>query len=122
MPATWSRWSWRKATLPRQDAADLVQVEYEELTPVVDLDAAMKAATQLHPEAPGNLCVDWPGPVPDEQNDRDVAEIIAKRDACGESDRNQSAHGRCVAGDARRHGRVRRRERELHAVRLFAKR
>ncbi len=61
-----------------QDAADLVQVEYEELTPVVDLDAAMKAATQLHPEAPGNLCVDWPGPVPDEQNDRDVAEIIAK--------------------------------------------
>jgi carbon-monoxide dehydrogenase large subunit len=61
-----------------QDAAELVQVEYEELTPVVDLDTAMKAATQLHPEAPGNLCVDWPGPVPDEQNERDVAEIIAK--------------------------------------------
>src|SRR6478672_10222923 len=61
-----------------QDAADLVQVEYEELTPVVDLDAAMKAATQLHPEAPGNLCVDWPGPVPDEQNEREVAEILAK--------------------------------------------
>ena len=36
-----------------QDAADLVQVEYEELTPVVDLDAAMKAATQLYPDAPG---------------------------------------------------------------------
>jgi len=61
-----------------QDAAELVQVEYQELTPVVDLDAAMKAKTQLHPEAPGNLCVDWPGPVPDEQNERDVAEIIAK--------------------------------------------
>jgi len=41
-----------------QDAAELVQVEYQELTPVVDLDAAMKAKTQLHPEAPGNLCVD----------------------------------------------------------------
>src|SRR5512143_2836851 len=35
-----------------QDAADLVQVEYEELTPVVDLDAAMKAETQLYPDAP----------------------------------------------------------------------
>ena len=41
------------------DAADLVQVDYEELTPVVDLDAAMKAETQLYPDVPGNLCVDW---------------------------------------------------------------
>ncbi len=59
-----------------QDAADLVQVAYEELTPVVDLDAAMKAATQLYPDAPGNLCVDWPGPVPSEENEREVAQII----------------------------------------------
>ena len=44
-----------------QDAADLVQVEYEELTPVIELDAAMKAATQLHADAPGNHRVDWPG-------------------------------------------------------------
>ena len=61
-----------------QDAADLVQVEYEELPAVVDLDAAMKGKTQLFPDAPGNLCVDWPGPVASEQNERETAEIIAK--------------------------------------------
>ncbi len=62
-----------------QDAADLVQVEYKELPAVIDLDDAMKkGGTQLYAEAPDNLCVDWPGPVPDENNQRDVAEIIAK--------------------------------------------
>jgi len=61
-----------------QDAADLVQVEYAELPAVISLDDAMKqGSTQLYSEAPGNLCVDWPGPVPDEQNERDVANIIA---------------------------------------------
>ena len=59
-----------------QDAVDLVQVEYEELTPVVDLESAMKASTQLFPDAPGNLCVDWPGTVPSEDNEREVAQII----------------------------------------------
>jgi carbon-monoxide dehydrogenase large subunit len=60
-----------------QDAADLVVVDYEELPAVVDLDAAMKAdGPQLYPEAPGNLCVDWSGPVLDEQNARDVEKII----------------------------------------------
>ncbi len=61
-----------------QDAAELVQVDYEELPAVVDLEAAMNGKTQLYPEASGNLCVDWPGPVPDEQNERETAEIIAK--------------------------------------------
>ena len=61
-----------------QDAADLVQVDYEELPAVVDLETAMKGQTQLFPDAPGNLCIDWPGPVADAQNERDVAEIIAK--------------------------------------------
>ena len=61
-----------------QDAADLVRVDYEELPAVIDLRDAMKGGTQLYPEAPGNLCVDWPGPVPDEQNEREIAEIIAK--------------------------------------------
>jgi aerobic carbon-monoxide dehydrogenase large subunit len=61
-----------------QDAADLVQVEYAELPAVISLYDAMKqGSTQLYSEAPGNLCVDWPGPVPDEQNERDVANIIA---------------------------------------------
>ena len=61
-----------------QDAADLVQVDYEELTAVITLDDAMIGGTQLYAEAPGNLCVDWPGPIPDEQNERDIAEAIAK--------------------------------------------
>jgi aerobic carbon-monoxide dehydrogenase large subunit len=65
-------------TLPAaQDAADLVQVEYTELSAVITLDDAMKeGGIQLYSEAPGNLCVDWPGPVPDEHNARDVANII----------------------------------------------
>ena len=61
-----------------QDAAELIQIEYDELPAVVDLDAAMKGKTQLFADVPGNLCVDWPGPVPSEQNERDVADIIAK--------------------------------------------
>src|SRR5450830_1658637 len=49
-----------------QDAADLIVVQYEELPAVVDVREAMKpSAPQLYPEAPGNLCIDWPGPVPD---------------------------------------------------------
>src|SRR5450830_569349 len=48
------------------DAADLVVVQYEELPAVTDLREAIKpSAPQLYPEAPGNLCIDWPGPVPD---------------------------------------------------------
>jgi aerobic carbon-monoxide dehydrogenase large subunit len=48
------------------------------LPAVVDLETAMKGQTQLFADAPGNLCIDWPGPVADVQNERDVAEIIAK--------------------------------------------
>jgi len=40
------------------DAAELVEVDWEPLPAVVDLrDAAAAGAPQLHPEAPGNLCV-----------------------------------------------------------------
>ncbi len=60
------------------DAADLVQVDYEELPPVVDLATAMKAETQLFSDAPGNLCVDWPGWAENKENEREVADIIAK--------------------------------------------
>ena len=59
-----------------QDAADLVEVDYEELTPVITLDDAMAGKTQLFSDAPGNLCVDWPGPTPSEDNEREVAKII----------------------------------------------
>ncbi|MGH6664394.1 MAG: xanthine dehydrogenase family protein molybdopterin-binding subunit, partial [Pseudolabrys sp.] len=61
-----------------QDAADLVVVEYEELPAVIDARAALKKdAPQVHPEAPGNLALDWPGPVPGEENEREVEKIIA---------------------------------------------
>jgi len=60
------------------DAADLVIVDYDELTPVVDLESAMKAETVLYDEAPGNLIVDWPGTVPSEDNEREVAKIISE--------------------------------------------
>ena len=45
---------------------------------MVVADAMKQGATQLHAEAPGNVCVDWPGPVADEQNEREVADIFAK--------------------------------------------
>ncbi len=60
------------------DATDLVQVEYEELPAVVDLETAKKGDPQLHAEAPGNLCVDWPGWAENVENEREVADIIAK--------------------------------------------
>jgi carbon-monoxide dehydrogenase large subunit len=50
-----------------QDAAELVLVEYEALEPVTDVrDAVRREAPQLWPEAPGNVALDWPGPVPDD--------------------------------------------------------
>jgi carbon-monoxide dehydrogenase large subunit len=61
-----------------QDAADLIVVDYEELPAVVEPRAALKKdAPQIHPEAPGNLALDWPGTVPSEDNEREVDKIIA---------------------------------------------
>jgi carbon-monoxide dehydrogenase large subunit len=60
-----------------QDAADLVMVDYEETPAVVDVRAAQKpGAPQLHPEAPGNLAIDWPGMVDSPENEREVDAII----------------------------------------------
>ena len=43
-----------------KDAAELIEVDYEELTPVVDAAAAVTAgAPQVHDDVPGNLCYDW---------------------------------------------------------------
>ena len=43
-----------------REAAELVQVDYEELPAAVDLNAALgSGAPLLHDEAPGNLCYDW---------------------------------------------------------------
>ncbi len=51
-----------------QDAAELVAVDYQELPAVADLRAAIAAgAPQLHPDAPGNIALDWLGPVPNDE-------------------------------------------------------
>jgi carbon-monoxide dehydrogenase large subunit len=61
-----------------QDAAELVEVGYEELKPAVDLIAAVQpGAPQLWPEAPDNVAVDWPGLAADpDANAREVERII----------------------------------------------
>src|SRR5262245_27655942 len=49
------------------DAAELVAVDYEPLTPVIDVcEAVRPGAPQVWPEAPGNVALDWPGPVADD--------------------------------------------------------
>ena len=60
-----------------QDGADLVVVEYKEQPAVVDPRDALKPnAPQLHPEAPGNVAIDWPGMVDSPENEREVDAII----------------------------------------------
>jgi carbon-monoxide dehydrogenase large subunit len=61
------------------DAAELVNVEYETLQPVIDVrDAIRPGAPQLWPEAAGNVVLDWPGPVADDGSKaRDVEEALA---------------------------------------------
>lgn len=45
-----------------EDAADLVEVDYEVQEPVIDLDKAKSGKIQLWPGAPGNLTLDWTSP------------------------------------------------------------
>ena len=65
--------------LAAQDAAELVEVSYEEMEPVVDVvEAAEPSAPQLWPQAPGNLAIDWPGLAEEpEANAREVDRIMA---------------------------------------------
>jgi aerobic carbon-monoxide dehydrogenase large subunit len=62
-----------------QDAAELLVVEYEERTPVVDLRAAVReGAPQVWPQAAGNIAVDWPGLAADPAaNAGEVERVIA---------------------------------------------
>jgi aerobic carbon-monoxide dehydrogenase large subunit len=49
-----------------QDAAELINVDYEELPTVIgSLNAIKPGAPQLWPEAPGNVGLDWLGPAKD---------------------------------------------------------
>jgi aerobic carbon-monoxide dehydrogenase large subunit len=61
-----------------QDAAEKIAVDYEELAPIVDAAAAVKAgATQLWPEAPGNIGLDWLGLAKEpDANAREIDAII----------------------------------------------
>jgi carbon-monoxide dehydrogenase large subunit len=45
--------------LQAKDAAELVEVDYEELPAVIDLASADKAAASVHDDVPGNVCYDW---------------------------------------------------------------
>jgi carbon-monoxide dehydrogenase large subunit len=62
-----------------QDAAERVEVDYAERTPVVDQRAAVReGAPQVWAEAPGNIAVDWPGLASDpEANAREVERAFA---------------------------------------------
>ena len=68
-----------ESAVAAQDAAELVAIEYEPLTPVTDARAALApGAPQVWPEAPGNLGVDWPGPAADpDANARRIDAIFA---------------------------------------------
>jgi carbon-monoxide dehydrogenase large subunit len=61
-----------------QDAVELVAVDYEEMPSVIDArEAITPEAPQLYPNAARNILLDWPGPVPSEENEREVDRIIA---------------------------------------------
>ncbi len=62
-----------------QDAAERVNVDYEELKPVLDArEAVAPNAPLLWPQAPGNLAIDWQcPPFADGANEKEVAGIIA---------------------------------------------
>jgi aerobic carbon-monoxide dehydrogenase large subunit len=45
--------------LQARDAAELIEVDYEELTPVIDITTADKAGSAVHDEVPDNVCYDW---------------------------------------------------------------
>ncbi len=68
-----------ESAIAAQEAAELVAVDYEALTPVIDALAALNpGAPQVWPQAEGNLAVDWPGPAADpEANARQVDAIFA---------------------------------------------
>src|SRR5262249_25029111 len=60
-----------------QDAGELVAIEYEPEPAVVDVRAAVApGAPQLWAEAPGNLALDWAGPLADAADRMQAVERI----------------------------------------------
>jgi aerobic carbon-monoxide dehydrogenase large subunit len=45
--------------LQARDAAELIEVDYEELTPVIDITQAESAGSAVHDDVPNNVCYDW---------------------------------------------------------------
>jgi carbon-monoxide dehydrogenase large subunit len=45
--------------LQAKDAAELIEVDYEELTPVIDIRKADGAGASVHDDVPSNVCYDW---------------------------------------------------------------
>lgn len=63
------------------DASELIEVEYEARPSVTTATDAIRAgAPQLWPDIPGNVALDWPGPMPNEANEREIENIIASAD------------------------------------------
>ncbi len=48
-----------ESVLQAKDAAELIEVDYEELRPVIDITSADKAGSAVHDEVPDNVCYDW---------------------------------------------------------------
>jgi len=45
--------------LQAKDAAELIEVDYDELKPVIDITRADSAGSLVHDDVPGNVCYDW---------------------------------------------------------------
>jgi len=46
-------------TLQARDAAEAIEVDYEELTPVIDMSTAETIGSAVHDDVPNNVCYDW---------------------------------------------------------------
>lgn len=51
-----------KTAAQAEDAAALIEIDYEVLEPVVDLEKARSGKVNLWPDAPGNITLDWTSP------------------------------------------------------------
>ena len=48
-----------ETALQAKDAAELIEVDYEELKPVMDITAVESAGSAVHDDVPNNVCYDW---------------------------------------------------------------
>jgi carbon-monoxide dehydrogenase large subunit len=48
-----------ESTLQAKDAAELIEVDYEELAPVIDITQVEAIGSAVHDEVPNNVCYDW---------------------------------------------------------------